>query len=1163
MVKSTVLNGFFIGILCISFLFCGLAAETENVEDKIARINREIEENGWQWRAGRTELSDLTPEESKNLMGFHPLPEYIKETFPVYSRIDSIPLPEYFDWRDHAGATPAKHQGDCGSCWAFAATAQMESHTYIYDGRIEDYSEQAVMDCNDAGVGCGGGECTHAYQVFIDYGAVAESCVPYLASSPHPCTQDSCESLARMSDFLVVPNTITEIKSAVYNEGPVFTSMYANSAMVNYVSGCYDTDYPEDPNHAVLIVGWDDNACGGEGAWIIKNSWGTSWGYDGFGKIKYGVCSIGQGTYTIDYASDDLYLHLENPNGGETLHAGDEYQINWQIKRAVPDSVSILLSMDSGISYDRTIASGLTGVDTSHVWDISGLSAETARIKVIGYLGDTICGYDYSDGDFTIHGDHRRYVSFSGSNTYPYTLPQWAAHHIQDAVDAAESGDTILVAGGTYIESVSVSKAVYIDGGWDSSFELNDGSVYTSILYSSGTQIEFSAVKSGFCGVEGFTFSGGTGTVISVPAEGIYGGGVLCLDVSNCIIKNNIFDGCGYSDPVTFSAGGAIACVNVDSVLISDNIISECQAQCGGGIYLYSVNARLNGNRITGSFPDQSYPGIRNGGSIYSAYSSIEMDGNFIGSCTGYRNGGGVYNESGQITLTGDTLTLNQCVGSGGAIYSINSILTGAECAIYSNSAAVNGGGIYSRGGNCNLFNSFLSVNESGSSGGALYADSVSGSIINNTIDRNRAVSAGGNVFTGTATGLDFINNIITYGENYGVSLSDADNITFRYNNIYGNYPGNFETANPDLSNISRNPCYSDTSAMNYHLAIHSGSIDAGDPESGLDPDGSRADQGMFGGPSAIMDRPHYVQNLSAAVLNDTTIQLSWDETAGVDIDSYAVYADTNSGFIPDEQSYIGSAAYGSLLFNHSPVEGCRYYRVSAVNDSGYAGGYSNQAGACTSGEDVIPPEVNVIYPNGGEIVETGDTLDLRWIATDNSAIDSISIFYSINAGNDYLELCAGEPNDSLYEWIVPPANSDSCLLRVIAYDTSLLTGSDISDSLFTIRNSTGVEEDHDEDRDENQIMVNNLYQNYPNPFNGTTSIDYSLSEPGGFVNLRIYDVRGRLVRVLVKAKKSPGRHTAVWNGRDSSGMPVSSGVYYCRIKINKFSSSRKIVYLR
>lgn len=1163
MEKSRVLNGSFIGILCISLLFCRVAAETENVEDKIARINREIEENGWHWRAGRTELSDLTPEESMNLMGFIPLPEHFKETIPVYSRVDSVPLPESFDWRNHSGTTPAKHQGDCGSCWAFAATAQMESHTYIYDGRMEDFSEQAVMDCNDQEVGCGGGECTHAYQVFIDYGAVAEACVPYLASSPHPCTQASCESLARMSDFFAVPNTITEIKSAVYNEGPVFTSMYANSAMVNYVSGCYDTDYPEDPNHAVLIVGWDDNACGGEGAWIIKNSWGTSWGYEGFGKIKYGVCSIGRGTYTIDYMSDDLYLHLENPNGGETLHAGDEYQINWRIKRSVPDSVSILLSMDSGLTYNRTIASGLPGIDTSYVWDISKLNTGTARIKVVGYLGDTICGYDYSDRDFTIYGDHRRYVSSSGSNTYPYTLPQWAAHHIQDAIDVAESGDTILVSGGTYNESVSVSKAVYISGGWDNSFESNDASVYTSILESSGSLIKFSSITSGFCGVEGFTFRGGTGTVMSVPADGMYGGGVLCLDVAYCIIKNNIFSGCGYSDPATFSAGGAIACLDGDSVLVSDNIISESEAQCGGGIYLYGVTSRLYGNRITGSFPDQSYPGIRNGGGIYSAWSTIEMAGNLIGSCVGYRDGGGVYLKSGNITLAGDTITLNECVGSGGAIFSDNSTLMIGKCSIINNSVLLNGGGIYLKGGTCSIFNSFLSVNESGSSGGALYADSVSGSMLNNTIDRNRAAFSGGNIFIETAFGLDFKNNIVTYGNAYGVCLAEVENITFRYNNIFGNSPGNFELTVPDSTNISRNPCYSDTSSMNYHLALHSGSINAGDPEDGLDPDGSRADHGIFGGPSGIMDRPHYVQNLAAAAVNDTTIQISWDEAEGGDIEFYAVYADTNSGFIPGEQFYLGRATSGNLLFNHFPIEGCWYYRVSAVNDSGYAGGYSNQAGACASGEDLIPPEVKVIYPNGGEIVETGDTLNLRWIATGNNGIDSITIFYSINAGIDYSELCAGEPNDSLYEWVVPPVNSDSCFLRVVAYDPFLLTGSDISDSLFTIRNSTGVEEDYDEDREENQILVNNLYQNYPNPFNGTTSIDYSLSEPGGFVNLRIYDVRGRLVRVLVKAKKSRGRHTALWNGRDSSGRPVSSGVYYCRIKINKFSASRKIVYLR
>jgi hypothetical protein len=264
---------------------------------------------------------------------------------------------------------------------------------------------------------------------------------------------------------------------------------------------------------------------------------------------------------------------------------------------------------------------------------------------------------------------------------------------------------------------------------------------------------------------------------------------------------------------------------------------------------------------------------------------------------------------------------------------------------------------------------------------------------------------------------------------------------------------------------------------------------------------------------------------------------------------------------LPEASVFLGSVSAGTSSFSHHPVDTCWYYRVSGVNTSGYAGGYSNQDGACASGEDLTPPEVTVVYPNGGETVEAGDTLDLQWVATDNVGVDSISIFYSTNAGSDYSQICGAEPNDSLYEWIVPSTLSDSCLVKVVAYDPSLLTGEDESDSLFSIQNYSGIEEGEDNE-DDTPRFVNALKQNYPNPFNGTTTIEYSVAEPSA-VDLRIFDTSGRLVRILENKTRTPGTYSALWNGKDNLGHAVTSGVYFCRIKVNKFSQSRKIIYLR
>ncbi|UCF04560.1 MAG: T9SS type A sorting domain-containing protein, partial [bacterium] len=247
----------------------------------------------------------------------------------------------------------------------------------------------------------------------------------------------------------------------------------------------------------------------------------------------------------------------------------------------------------------------------------------------------------------------------------------------------------------------------------------------------------------------------------------------------------------------------------------------------------------------------------------------------------------------------------------------------------------------------------------------------------------------------------------------------------------------------------------------------------------------------------------------------------------------------------------------------HHPVEGCLYYRVSAVNTSGYGGGYADEDGSCVAGQDLIPPTVTVVYPNGGELIETGDTVYVEWIATDNRWVDSVSIYFSENAGASYELLAHGEPNDSTFMWEAPSMLSDSCLIWIVAYDPGTLTGDDVSDSLFSVKDYTDVAEgDGDEDDAGPPRYSNYLEQNYPNPFNGMTTIPYSIAKIGE-VEIHIYDAAGRHIRVLEKRYREPGRYQVVWNGRGDTGHDVSSGVYFCRINIGKFSQTRKILYLR
>ncbi|MGM0484849.1 MAG: C1 family peptidase [Candidatus Krumholzibacteriota bacterium] len=1131
----------------------------QSLEEKIARLNREIEEKGWLWKAGITEVSGVSSEDGHTIRGLLPMPESMKERLPVYAPAQPAALPSSFDWRNNQGTTPAKNQGVCGSCWAFAATGQLESHTYIYDGRIEDYSEQAVIDCNPYDHGCGGGWALSAYVVFRDDGAVSEECYPYTSTDGNTCTMAECDILASLNTYASVNNNVEAIKQAVYNDGPVYTSIFAHDNLQNYSSGCYNSDYPDSPNHAILIVGWDDNACGGNGAWIIKNSWGTSWGDDGFGYIQYGVCSIGNGTYTIDYAPSNVFVQISAPNGGETLEAGTNYNIEWSTSRNTPDSISIYLSIDSGSNYSETVATGLSGTGTSYSWNVSNLPVETARLKVVAYYGGDIGGYDYSDADFAIQGLPRRYVSSTGNNSYPYSLPQWAAHDIQDALDAAYDGDTVMVAGDSYTGSLYSTASAYIMGGWNSDFTVYDPAVYTTSLTGSNSLIMFSNTA-GRCGLEGFSLSGGTGTSLSNPVTGGYGGGILCQQVNYAVIKNNSFNSCGYTSSSNYSGGGSIAILYADSALVSGNTITASEAQSGGAVYLHHSDATVSDNRITGSFPNPDYSGDKLGGGIYAYHSALNMSGNYIADNTGYYDGAGVYAYFSPVAMSGDTLANNSCSHNGGGIFCRYGAMDAGGCRITANSSGFMGGGVYFKSDNCDITTSLMARNETGFLGGGFYADSVSGTVNNNTFDRNVTTNDGGNIFVMTPAGLDFRNNIVTYGSVNGANFNSTSGLAFQYNNCYGNSPDDVVTLSPDSTNISMDPHYADTLAMDYRLALHSASIDAGDPSGSGDPDGSRADQGMYGGAQGQMLRPGYVQNITASAVNDTTIQLGWDEVSG-DVDSYAVYGYTEAGFIPGESHYLGSVAAGSSIYQHHPVDTCWYYRVNAVSSSGYAGGYSSEASECASGADLISPSVTVVHPNGGQIFSVGDTVDIQWIATDNVQVDSVSVSYSTDAGGAYNLISGSEPNDSLYQWIVPSTLSDSCLVRVIAYDPELNTGMDASDSLFAIQQNTGIEDGGDEEGGMPQ-PVNHLSQNHPNPFNGTTTIAYSLEERS-LVELKIYDTMGRVVKVLVSKTQGPGSYEAVWNGRNRYGEAVTSGVYFCRMRASKFSQTRKIIYLR
>jgi C1A family cysteine protease len=345
--------------LFLLFFMSGFAFSKDKVDQEVEAVQKMIEEKGYHWTAGRTSVAEMSSEERQHLLGLK-VPAWYDQWFKNAKKI-TAPLkasfPAVFDWRQMGGVTGVRNQGQCGSCWAFGALASLESMAKIYGGRDMDLSEQQILSCKTYGWGCDGAWMDNAYELFRDYGSISEECMPYHSNDIEPCIEDSCEVLAKVTGWVPVDDDVNAIKTALQT-GPVCCAMTVYNDFNYYSGGCYEHDGFDPPNHAVLIVGWDDSVCDGSGAWIVKNSWGAGWGMGGFFYIRYNSCYIGYATALISYVPPGPYVTLEDfavsdsaggnnngrPEPGETANVYLTFSNIW-----VPLSqVTVTASADTG-----------------------------------------------------------------------------------------------------------------------------------------------------------------------------------------------------------------------------------------------------------------------------------------------------------------------------------------------------------------------------------------------------------------------------------------------------------------------------------------------------------------------------------------------------------------------------------------------------------------------------------------------------------------------------------------------------------------------------------------------------------------------------------------------------------------------------------------------
>ena len=242
--------------------------------------------------------------------------------------------PSYFDWRDSGIVPPVRNQGACGSCFAFATLGNIESRVAQAGGGIMNYSENHAKQCsweglNWAGASCDSGNNNYSMcNLFSKDATILESCDPYVAVDDN--CDGSCTRYKRVTNWHVISgNAIpatADLQNALLTYGPLYTTVYAGDGLdmswysafsaYNGSAVLYNPSPANGPNHAVVIVGWDDTAshAGGTGAWIVRNSWGSSWGGSfggsegGYFKIAYGSAQIGKWSSAVakidNYDSD-------------------------------------------------------------------------------------------------------------------------------------------------------------------------------------------------------------------------------------------------------------------------------------------------------------------------------------------------------------------------------------------------------------------------------------------------------------------------------------------------------------------------------------------------------------------------------------------------------------------------------------------------------------------------------------------------------------------------------------------------------------------------------------------------------------------------------------------------------------------------------------------
>ncbi|NP_001312662.1 cysteine proteinase COT44-like precursor [Nicotiana tabacum] len=280
------------------------------------------------YKVGLNQFADLTNEEYRTMyLGTKSdaRRRFVKSKNPSqrYASRPNELMPHSVDWRKRGAVAPIKNQGSCGSCWAFSTVAAVEGINQIVTGEMITLSEQELVDCDRVqNSGCNGGLMDYAFEFIISNGGMdTEKHYPYRGVEGRCDPVRKNYKVVSIDGYEDVPRNERALQKAVAHQ-PVCVAIEASGrAFQLYSSGVFTGECGEEVDHGVVVVGYGSED--GVDYWIVRNSWGTKWGENGYVKMERNVKKSHLGKCGImteaSYPTKDSAINKRNTSKEEKI----------------------------------------------------------------------------------------------------------------------------------------------------------------------------------------------------------------------------------------------------------------------------------------------------------------------------------------------------------------------------------------------------------------------------------------------------------------------------------------------------------------------------------------------------------------------------------------------------------------------------------------------------------------------------------------------------------------------------------------------------------------------------------------------------------------------------------------------------------------------------